>query len=165
MAKRVKRLIVVRFRESRGMWEVDYRDRHGKRHRPLYATEAEALGKAAELREDLEKTVAFVDDPDLTLKQYTERWLEHGMQELDHQTRASDAQLLKPHVLPILGALRLRDVHRRHVKNLLGAKRVERLPRTPRPVEAQSGEAVPAKGYSKNTVRLIKAALSTVLSD
>ena len=31
MAKRPKRWIVVRFRESRGMWEVDYRDRHGKR--------------------------------------------------------------------------------------------------------------------------------------
>jgi len=165
MAKRVKRLIVVRFRESRGMWEIDYRDRHGKRHRPLYATEAEALGKAADLREDLEKTVALVNDPDLTLKQYTDRWLEHGMQELEPKTRNSYAQLLKAHVLPILGALRLRDLHRRHVKNLLGAKRVERLPRAPRPVEAQSHEETQAKGYSKNTVRLIKAALSTVLSD
>jgi hypothetical protein len=43
MARRGKRLIVVRYRESRGMFEVDYRDRLGKRHRPLYSTEAEAL--------------------------------------------------------------------------------------------------------------------------
>jgi len=70
---------------------------------------------------------------------------------------------LLTHVLPTLGSMRLRDLHRRHVKTLPGAKRAERLSRT---VGAQSSEAAPVKvGYSKNTVRLIKAALSTVLSD
>jgi integrase len=166
MAKRAKRLIVVRFRASRDMWEVDYRDRHGKRHRPLYATEAEALAKAATLREDLEKTVALVDDPDLTLEQYTERWLETGTQELEAKTRGSYAQLLKTHVLPTLGSMRLRALHRRHVKTLLSAKRAARLPRKRGLVGTQSSEPAPVKvGYSKNTVRLIKAALSTVLSD
>jgi integrase len=162
MAKRAKRLIVVRFRENRAMWEVDHRDHLGKRHRPMYATEAEALKKAAELRKGLEKTVAHVDDPDITLEQYTSRWLETGTQELEVKTRGSYAQLLKTHVLPSLGMLRVRDLQRRHVKTLLGAKRAERLPRTHRPGAAQSA---PVKGYSKNTVRLIKAALSTVLSD
>ena len=169
MAKRPKRLIVVRFRESRGMWEVDYRDRHGKRHRPLFATEADALSDAAKRREDLEKTVALVNDPDLTLDQYTERWLQTAAHELETKTRGSYAQLLKSHVLPMLGSVRLRDLHRRHVKMLLGAKRAERLPRERKPklVEAQHVEpTTPVKvGYSKNTVRLIKAALSTVLSD
>ena len=162
MAKRAKRLIVVRFRENRAMWEVDHRDRLGKRHRPMYATEAEALKKAAELRKGLEKTVAHVDDPDITLEQYTSRWLETGTQELEAKTRGSYAQLLKTHVLPSLGMLRVSDLQRRHVKTLLGAKRAERLPRTHSPSEAQSA---PVRGYSKNTVRLIKAALSTVLSD
>src|SRR5215470_5173372 len=123
MAKRAKRLIVVRFRENRGMWEVDHRDHLGKRHRPMYATEAEALKKAAELRKGLEKTVAHVDDPDITLEQYTSRWLETGTQELEAKTRGSYAQLLKTHVLPSLGMLRVSDLQRRHVKTLLGAKR------------------------------------------
>jgi integrase len=168
MAKRAKRLIVIRFRDNRAMWEVDYRDRLGKRHRPLYTTEALALEKAADLRADLEKTVALVDDPDLTLEPYIERWLETGMQELEPKTRCSYKQLLKTHVIPTLGAVRLRDLHRRHVKTLLGAKRAERLPRKRKRVESQLGEpgSVAVKvGYSKNTVRLIKAALSTVLSD
>jgi integrase len=170
MAKRAKRLIVVRFREGRGAWECDYRDHLGKRHRPLYATEAEALEKAAELRKGLEKTVTLVDDPELTLEQYAERWLETGTQELEAKTRSSYAQLLKTHVIPTLGAVRLRDLHRRHVKTLLGAKRAERLPRkhTHQVVAAESSVPVPVPlkvGYSKNTVRLIKAALSTVLSD
>jgi integrase len=165
MAKRAKRLIVVRFRENRSMWEVDHRDHMGKRHRPLYATEAEALERATALRKGLEKTATLVDDPDLTLEQYAARWLETGTQELEAKTRGSYAQLLKTHVLPTLGALRVRDLQRRHVKTLLGAKRAERLPRTHKPDEGQSGEPVSAKGYSKNTVRLIKAALSTVLSD
>ena len=160
MARRGKRLIVVRYRESRGMFEVDYRDRLGKRHRPLYSSEAEALAEAAKRREELEKTV-LIDDPDLTLEQYTHRWLQMGTQELEAKTRGSYAQLLKTHVLPTLGALRLRDLEWRHVKTLLRAKRAERLPR-------KSGNPLlaPIKaGYSKNTVRLIKAALSTVLSD
>ena len=155
MAKRPKRV-----------WEVDYRDRHGKRHRPLFATEADALSEAAKRREDLEKTVALVNDPDLTLDQYTARWLQTAALELEAKTRGSYAQLLKSHVLPMLGSVRLRDLHRRHVKMLLGAKRAERLPRERKLVEAQHAEPTPMKvGYSKNTVRLIKAALSTVLSD
>jgi integrase len=84
-----------------------------------------------------------------------------GTQELEAKTRGSYAQLLKTHILPTLGALRLRDLEWRHVKTLLRAKRAERLPR-------KSGNPLlaPIKvGYSKNTVRLIKAALSTVLSD
>jgi integrase len=165
MAKRPKRLIVVRFRESREMWEVDYRDRHGKRHRPLFATETEALDEAAKFRKDLEKA-PLVDDPDLTLEQYAERWLQTAAHELEAKTRSSYAQLLKTHVFPTLGAVRLGDIQRRDVKALLGAKRAERLPRARKLVEAPKAEPAPSKaGYSKNTVRLIKAALSTVLSD
>jgi integrase len=65
---------------------------------------------------------------------------------MEPKTRESYRQLLSAHVLPTtLDAIRMRDLHRRHVKALLAAKR--------------------AASYSKNTVRLIKAALSTVLSD
>jgi len=63
--------------------------------------------------------------------------------------------------------VRLRELHRRHVKALVATKRAERLPRK-KPKDGQSGDIVAAQskaGYSKNTVRLIRAALSTVLSD
>ena len=120
---RPKRLIVVRFRTDRTLWEVDYRDVHGRRHRPLFATEADALARAADLRKELEQGVAMVDDPDLTLRGFAEGWLDVGTQEMEPKTRASYRQLLDGHVLPQLGAIKLRELHRRHVKALIAAKR------------------------------------------
>jgi Phage integrase, N-terminal SAM-like domain len=143
---------------------VDYRDHHGKRHRPLFETEQLALGRAAELSNTLAQAL-LVDDPDLTLSTYVTRWLA-GAQEIEVKTLASYRQLLTQHVLPILGPLKLRELHRRHVKTLLVAKRMERLPpKLPSIVDLNDYEPRPMVGYSKNTVRLIKAALSSVLSD
>jgi integrase len=168
MAKRVKRLIVVRFRASRDMWEVDYRDVRGMRHRPLYRSEAEALEEAATRRKDLEQGLPLLDDPDLTVRGYAERWLTCATQELEAKTRESYRQLLDGHVLPILGHVKLRELHRRHIKALVATKRAERLPRK-EPKDGRPSDTVAVSsskaGYSKNTVRLIRAALSTVLSD
>jgi len=167
MTTRAKRLIVVRFRADRGRWELDYRDQHGTRHRPLFESEAEALEEAAKKRKDLEQGIPLLDDPDLTVRGYAERWLAGGStQELEAKTRESYRQLLDSHVLPILGHLKLRELHRRHVKALVAAKRAARLPRkTTKDVARADAEAPASGGYSKNTVRLIRAALSTVLSD
>lgn len=163
---RAKRLIVVRFRGDRGRWEVDYRDQRGTRHRPLFATEAEALEEATRRRKDLEQGIQVLDDPDLTVRGYVERWLAGGpTQELETKTRESYRQLLEGHVLPILGYVKLRELHRRHVRALLAAKRAERLQKKARKDGQAAGATAPAKGYSKNTVRLIKAALSSMLSD
>jgi integrase len=160
-----KRRLVVRFREDRGTWEVDHRDHNGRRHRPLFATEEQALARAAELSRSLGQA-PLVDDPDITLSAYATRWLT-AAQELEAKTLTSYTDLLKRHVLPELGTVKLRDLHRRHVKALLAGKRAERLPRKRGTTEEQNDkEAAPKRGgYSKNTVRLIKAALSTVLSD
>ena len=124
MTTRAKRLIVVRFRADRGRWELDYRDQHRTRHRPLFESEAEALEEAAKKRKDLEQGIPLLDDPDLTVRGYAERWLAGGStQELEAKTRESYRQLLDSHVLPILGHLKLRELHRRHVKALVAAKR------------------------------------------
>jgi hypothetical protein len=49
------------------------------------------------------------------------------------------------HILPALGHLKLREIHRAHIKALLADKR--------------------RQGHAKNSVRLMKAALSAMLSD
>jgi integrase-like protein len=84
-------------------------------------------------------------------------WLDTATHEMERKTVASYRQLLNLHVLPALGHLKLRELHRRHIKALLAAKRSDRL--------QKSDSQLERTGYSKNTVRLIKAALSTVLSD
>jgi len=159
---KAKRRIVVRFRENRDAWEVDFRDHGGKRHRPLFVTEEQALAHAAEVSRTLTQAVPLVNDPEITLSSYVARWLE-GAQEIEGKTLGSYRHLLNMHVLPILGNLKLRELHRRHVKALLASKRAERLQRTQK--QARAGIETPKTGYAKNTVRLIKAALSTVLSD
>jgi integrase len=152
-----KRTVVPRFRADRDKWEVDYRDHNGKRHRPLFATEELALGYAAEVVKTLSQTLAAIDDPEMRLDAYVARWLVTGTQEMEQKTVTSYTQLLNLHVLPTLGHLKLRELHRRHIKALLATKRTERL--------QKSDSQTERVGYSKNTVRLIKAALSTVLSD
>ncbi|MBI1734475.1 MAG: tyrosine-type recombinase/integrase [Candidatus Rokubacteria bacterium] len=137
--------IKIRFRKDRGLWEVDYRDAGGVRRRPLFADEERALARAAEIRRDLRGTTAVAPDRDITLAEYAEGWLATVAGELEASTWQGYRDRLRNHILPVLGRLKLRDLRRRRVKALLNAKR--------------------AAGYAPNGVRLIKAALSSMLTD
>ena len=68
-----------------------------------------------------------------------------GRGELELATWRHYRGSFRRHILPTLGAVRLRELRRRHVKALLNTKRAE--------------------GYAPNGVRLIKAALSSLLTD
>jgi len=148
MSAPIRKVIKIRVRKDKSQFEVDYTDpRDGKRHRPLFATEALANEHASKIAADLEGgAVVDVADPYLTLKAYADRWLAAPHDEITPETLANYRALLTRHVLPSLGSTQLRnELHRRDVKGLLNAKR--------------------AAGLSKSTVRLIKAALSTILTD
>jgi integrase len=142
-----KARVKVRYRHDRQAWEVDYRDHDGRRCRPLLPTEEDALGEAAEIRKSLGQRTMLLDRPDrnITVKEYAETWLKTVASELEQATLRSYRRSLGLHVLPALGSLRLRDLRRRHVKALLNTKR--------------------ADGYAPNGVRLMKAALSSMLTD
>ncbi len=146
MAK-AKRKIVVRFREDRQKWEVDCRAVPGWRsRRPTFETEEEAHAYASKLLGELERGLPVPEHRDISLVTYVEeRWLPAVSPDLERKTAEGYARLLRRHVLPQLGQLRLRDVRKRHIRALLNDKRTQ--------------------GYAKNTVRLIKAALSSVLTD
>jgi integrase len=156
MAKRRRREIVVRFREDRQRWEVDHCDVRGKRHRPLFDTEQEAHTHAGKVADELRSGLSEIDDPDLTCGAYIDRWLARAEAEgeIERKTLGSYRQLLTAHIKPTLGAYRLRELRPKHVRTLLAAKRAE-----------QYGTGNARRPYSKNTIRLIKAALSTVLTD
>ena len=61
MAK-AKRRLVVRFREDRAAWEMDYRNCLGKRHRPPFR-EAEALDRAAQVRKGASRSESELTPP------------------------------------------------------------------------------------------------------
>jgi hypothetical protein len=115
MPKR-KRRIVVRFRDNRQGWELDYLDHSGRRRRPVFPTEQAALDEAARVSRELAQGAPSVDDPDITLVTYADRWLAGGGREIEPKTLARYRQLLTLHVLPALGSLKVRDIRRRHVK-------------------------------------------------
>jgi integrase len=76
---------------------------------------------------------------------YARRWLADSALEKDPSTVRGYADSFRNHLLPAFGARRVRDLHRQHIKAFLLDKR--------------------RAGYAKNTVRLMKAALSVLLSD
>jgi integrase len=144
MATTARTQVHVRWREQRGCWEVDARAVGCGR--PTFRTAEEAHAHAAELLKQAAGGVSARDvNRDMTLREYVMRWKPGAQPDLEPRTFEGYAWLLDDHVLPALGGLRVRQLRARHVRALLKAKRAE--------------------GYAKNTVRLMRAALSTVLTD
>ena len=124
-----------RRRAKSDVWLVDYRDASGARQRLTAPTKEAAENLLSE------KT----PDRDITLSEYKDRWLEMIESEVKPRTLASYTQLLDLHIVPAFGRVRLRELSRAMIKRLLLKKR----------------EA----GLGKNSVRLIRATLSVMLSD
>ena len=83
--------------------------------------------------------------PDLTMREYAMRWLETGKGLLAVKTQANYHQLLNLYVLPCLGEKVLRSITWANVRTLLNQKQLD--------------------GLSQNSVRLIRAVISTLLTD
>src|SRR5262245_48557613 len=114
---RARRIVTYRQRpEGKKGWEVDYFDPRGHRVRLVVADEAAAIQKAAEVAEELRRqSPADLTDPEVTVRVFVERWLD-SPQQITAKTLSSYRGLLILHVLPTLGAVKLRDLHRRHVR-------------------------------------------------
>ena len=134
-------------RKDRNIWYVDYRDATGKRKRIVGGTtreEAELVSAqltiqvAAAMKRG---SVPVNPDQDITLHAYANRWLNTVRPRLAQRTHASYTGILTSYILPSLGAMKLREVRPVHVMRLLEEKRLT---------------------LGKNTVRLIKATLSTL---
>ena len=78
---------------------MDYRDASGARQRLTAPTKEAAENLLSE------KT----PDPDITLSEYKDRWLEMIESEVKPRTLASYTQLLDLHIVPAFGRVRLRE--------------------------------------------------------
>ncbi len=156
MTQRKEPPIFVRERQDRpqpdgtSRWEVDCRHvPNAPKKRPLFGSEEEATTyKANLLKQIREGTIPTPEErahQDQTLDVYVQAWLPIAGRELGEQTHRSYAQMLKTYVLPKVGSLPLVKIRRETVKALLQDAR--------------------AAGLSQNTTRLIRASLSTVLTD
>jgi integrase len=134
-----------RRRAKKDVWLVDYRDASGARQRLTAPTKDAAENLLSEKIRERQHPGALSPDRDITLSEYKDRWLEMIESEVKPRTLASYTQLLDLHIVPAFGRVRLRELSRAMIKRLLLKKR----------------EA----GLGKNSVRLIRATLSVMLSD
>ena len=131
-------------RNDRDIWVVDYRDATGKRRREFAGTREEAEQALAKVIQTATDTPLDVRDRDITLKDYGTRWLESAQGDLAARTHRSYQQLFTRHIEPILGRKKVRELRRRDVRQFLTTKR--------------------QAGLGKNSIRLIKATMSTILA-
>ena len=136
-----------------GVWVGSYYV-NGERRRACAASRPELTERLQELMDEAgsESDSPSIFGRDVTLTQYADHWLEGVRENIEPRTVESYRQLLKAHIEPFkmeggrkLGDHRLKDIRVRHVKALLVSKR--------------------KVGYSKSTVRLVRAALSSLLTD
>src|SRR6266540_7568612 len=126
-------------------WVVDAFDATGQRRRVAARTREEAETIRAKLVQEAQQAAPVIEDRDITLDAYADRWLDQIASSVDPRTAASYGATLRLHIRPVFGKMLLRALHRGHIKALLARKR--------------------AQGLSKNGVRLIRATLSVMLSD
>ena len=134
----------IRKRRGTNRWTVDYLDAGGRRHRLTAKSQAEAEEIFADKIRESRQPGAFSADREITVRDYAERWLRGVAHEIKPRTLMGYRQQLRLHIPPALGRVRVRELHRGTIKAFLIEKR--------------------AGGLGKNSVRLIRAALSAMLS-
>ena len=137
-------------RKDRDAWVVDYTDATGRRHRLVAPTRERAEDLLAEKIKESRQAAPVCDDPDITVAEYAARWHDAVALEVSPRTLASYRQITTLYILPTLGELKLRGLHRGHIRALLIQKAKEPSPKT-------------KTGLKKNTLRLIRACLSAML--
>ena len=131
-------------RKRRGRYVVDYRDGAGIRRWVTCRTRQEADDVlAAKVRESRQPTRP-VGDPNITLAAYSERWLGQLAASLKPRTIATYGDACRLHLLPHLGGVKVRLLHKGQVKALLAEKLTG--------------------GLSRGTVRIIHATLRALLN-
>ena len=160
---------MVRPRQNRAKWEVDCRAIPGwTPRRALFETEEAAHAYASQVLQRIgQGLVPDQSAQPLTVREYAARRLAVWKTRLAARTVRGYEQHLALHVLPVLGDLPVREIRRRHVKALLEAKQAELyVRRTTHKTAGGAPEADdPGRPYAKHTIRLIRATLSTLLTD
>jgi len=119
-----------RKRAKRDVWCVDYRDSAGVRCRITAPTRAIAEDLLAEKIRESRQAAPEVTDREVTLTAYAERWLEQIETDIKPRTHVSYSETLARYILPELGRMKVRALHRGLIKNLLARRRAQGLSKT-----------------------------------
>jgi len=109
-------------RKRRGKWVVDWRDGAGVRRWATCATRREAEDVLDVRRREARQATRPVVDPDITVKDYAERWLGMLAASAKPRTLTMYRAYLRRHVLPVFGMTKVRQVAKGRVKGFLAEK-------------------------------------------
>lgn len=131
-------------RKRRGKWVVDYRDGLGIRRWVTCRTRREAEDVLDERRKESRQPTRPAVDPNIAIAAYAARWLQLVSASIKPRTLKGYEQILRLHLLPTFGALKVRQLAKGRIKDFLSAKLTA--------------------GLSRNMVRLIHATLRAMLN-
>ncbi|HXG73153.1 MAG TPA: hypothetical protein VNJ04_21375, partial [Gemmatimonadaceae bacterium] len=124
---------IVERADGRWMARVDLGWQDGKRRRKAYygATRADVAAQLTKALRTVQQGATSLGDERQTIKQFLERWIEHVRSSVRPKTHHSYAQLVRLHLVPGLGHLRLVRLQPEHVDAFLDRKDADGLsPRT-----------------------------------
>ncbi len=134
--------MAVRRRGKR--WVADFYDATRRRVWVTFDTQAEARAAEAKGRLDARQATRPAVDPNVTLEDYSKRWLLQIAPSVKTSTKDGYDQRLRIHLLPAFGHLKVRQLDRGRIRALLAEKL--------------------ASGLAPDSVRLIHATLRAILN-
>src|SRR5215510_12133604 len=137
-------------RKWRNNWVIDYRDAEGTRRIITVGSKDEGNQKLADISQALKQGTYDPGKAKQKIKDYAVEWLESRRPEVKPSTSANYEYALRVHILPALGNFEIGKLTRPAVRRFLGRKAEQKK---------QNGTAT----ISKDTVRIIKAALHAML--
>lgn len=134
-----------RRRATGDTWQVDFRDGTGVRRRLTAPTKEAAEVLFAEKVKASRQAQPPMQDANISFSEYADRWLEQLAGEVAPKTLESYAGMVRCYLRPAFGPMKLRALHRGHVKALLAHKRTD--------------------GLSPNSLRLSRVTASCLFAD
>ncbi len=126
-----------------GKWIADYRDGAGIRRWKTFTTRRQAEDFLDAERPKCRQWSRALVHPDITLEKYAARWKQQIAATVKPRTVEAYTQILDQHLVPVFGSIKVRQLQRGQIKNLL----VEKL----------------NDGMARNTVRNLHACLRAML--
>src|SRR5215831_5786469 len=105
-----------------GRWIVDYRDASGRRRWVTCRTRKQAKYLLEEKLRDSRQPPLAAAALDLTVAAYSERWMEIIETTVKPRTQQGYQKILRLHILPALGRVKIRQLHKGHIRLLLAEK-------------------------------------------
>src|SRR5262249_31520073 len=153
-------------RKRRGKWVADWRDGGGRRRWQAFETKREAEDFLDQERPRTRQRMICAVEPLVTVQEYGKRWLGLIEAVVKPGTYRRYEQLLNRHILPSLGSIPIRHIHKGVIKDFLAEKLSQPVKiQNPSLAEADQKEKQLARNSVRNLHAILRAMLRAAVDD